>query len=510
MADTIKPSIGGCYLGRRKIYCTAEDITADNIVSILNTILPYHVQNMLEEDYLYWYRRGLQPVLDRTKQVRPEINNKVVENHAAEIVAFKNGYFLTQPAFYVARKDVDNVNEKVQTLNEMLYLSGKPTADNEVTEWFHTVGLGSLYVEPADDPECPARAYALDPRSSFVAYSRRPGNEPVLGVNMVVSGRTETTTELTFDVYSREWYFKLRGGMTGMVVTGTPIVATAVELLEMKPNVLGEIPIIEYQYENGRMGAFEAVMPLLDAINGVESNRMDGIEQFIQSLMIFYNCQLGEDENGNQVTPAYIREAGAIFLKSIGQDKADLKILSEQLDQTQTQVLVDYMYQQVLSICGMPSTTKGGTSTSDTGAAVLYRDGWYQADTYARNTEDLFKVANRRFDRIFAKILRMKNVVDIGLADFELQFTRNETANLLVKTQAALNLKQLGFSPELAFAKSGVSSDPVADVALCRDYIDRVWGDPNEEVPAETMQEQVDEAEIARDEAEAATGEENE
>ena len=166
--------------------------------------------------------------------------------------------------------------------------------------------------------------------------------------------------------------------------------------------------------------------------------------------MIFYNCQLGDDQNGNPITPAYIREAGAIFLKSIGQDKADLKILSEQLDQTQTQVLVDYMYQQVLTICGMPSTTKGGTSTSDTGAAVLFRDGWYQADTYARNTEDLFKVSNRRFDRIFTKILRMKNIVDISLADFELQFPRNETANLLVKTQAALNLKSLGFSPELA------------------------------------------------------------
>lgn len=107
---------------------------------------------------------------------------------------------------------------------------------------------------------------------------------------------------------------------------------------------------------------------------------------------------------------------------------------------------------------------------------MLYRDGWYQADTYARNTEDLFRVSNRRFDRIFTKILRDKGVVDIGLADFELQFTRNETANLLVKTQAALNLKNLGFSPELAFAKSGVSNDPVADVALCREYIDRAWG----------------------------------
>ena len=223
------------------------------------------------------------------------------------------------------------------------------------------------------------------------------------------------------------------------------------------------------------MGAFETVIPLLDSINNVQSNRIDGIEQFIQSLMVFYNCQLGDDKQGNPITPAYIREAGAIFLKSIGQDKADLKILSEQLDQTQTQVLVDYLYQQVLTICGMPSTTKGGTSTSDTGAAVLYRDGWYQADTVARNTEDLFKESNRRFDAVFIKILNQKTDLNVVLSDFELKFVRNETANILVTTQAAMNLKELGFSPELAFAKSGLSNDPVADVANSQKYIEEKW-----------------------------------
>ena len=107
------------------------------------------MENMLEMDYLYWYRRGDQPVLSRTKAVRPEINNKVVENHASEIVAFKNGYFLTQPAFYISRKEDQSVTKKVKRLNEYLYLSGKQQADNLVTDWFHTVGVGIIYVTPA-------------------------------------------------------------------------------------------------------------------------------------------------------------------------------------------------------------------------------------------------------------------------------------------------------------------------------------------------------------------------
>lgn len=486
MSEIQNTSYAGAYFGRRRIFLTEEDVNTENVVEIVNTLLVVHSGNMLEEEYLYWYRRGLQPILGRTKQVRPEINNKVVENHAAEIVAFKNGYFLTKPAFYIARRDTEDVNDKVKMLNELLYLSGKQNADNEITDWFHTVGIGALYVEPYEDPECPVRAYALDPRSSFVAYSRRPGNEPVMGVNMVVAGRTENTTELVFDVFTKTRYFKLAGGYTGTIVTGAPIQGTALRVMEERDNVLGEIPIVEYQYENSRMSAFEAVMPLLDGINNIESNRMDGIEQFIQSLMIFYNCQLGEDENGNQITPQYIRQAGAIFLRSNGQDKADLKILSEQLDQSQTQVLIDYMYQQAMAIAGVPTANNTASSTSDNVGAVYLRSGWATADTLARNTEDLFKVSNRRFDRLFIKILRMQGIVDISLSDFDLQFTRNEMDNLLVKTQGALNLKQLGLSPEIALGRSGVSNDPVGDVAMSKKYIDRVWGNA---LPAEQITE---------------------
>lgn len=463
--------------GRSRIFTTTEKITKENVVSILNEMLGLHCKNVLEEDFLFWYRRGMQPILERRKTVRPEINNKITENHAAEIVAFKNGYFLTQPASYISRKKDREITSRIQRLNEYLYMSGKHQADNKIVDWFHTVGVGNLYVTPNKDPKAPMKAYALDPRSSFVAYSRNPGNEPVMGVNIVLTGTDEgNMAKAVFDVFTKQKIFRVFGGMTGRIITGQPIMATAISVEKEEKNRIGEIPIIEYQYENNRMGAFETVIPMLDAINNIQSNRLDGIEQFIQSLMIFYNCQLGEDENGNQITPSYIRQAGAVFLKSIGQDKADLKILSEQLDQTQTQVLVENMYETVLNICGMPSTTKGGSSTSDTGAAVFLRDGWEQADTYARNTTDLFRESNQYFDRIMLKILNQKTDLGLNLDDFELQFVRNESANILVKTQSAMNLKELGFSPELAFAKSGVSNDPVADVENSSGYIEAKWG----------------------------------
>ena len=489
MADGIMAEnriISNSLWGRLDIYATADEITAENVVEEVNTALPYHVQNLLQEDFLYWYRRNVQPILNRTKDVRPEIMNIVQENHADEIVAFKNGYFLTQPAFYVSR--VESAQSKVDKLNEFLYRSDKQQVDNELADWFHMVGKAVCYVEPDrdNDAECPIHAYALDPRSAFVVYSLKAGNEPVMGVHMVVvDGKAK------FDVYTKDTVYHLSGGATGKMLTtqvNHDFLATAISLDSSEPNALGLIPIIEYRYNSINMGAFEAVIPLLDAINSVQSNRLDGVEQFIQSLAVATNCEFPEDTTAND-----IRKAGMIVLKSIGENKADFKILSEQLDQQQTQTLIDNLYEQVLRICAMPSSTKGGTSTSDTGAAVLARDGWYQADAAARNTEDLFKKSNRQFDRIFVEILRTRGLLNISLSDFELHLVRNETANVQSKAQAFQTLLAAGMHPVLAAAKSGVSNDPVADVEMSEPYLNMIWGNPNQ---AAEQSEAQDEAEI--------------
>lgn len=473
--------ISNDLFGRLDIYASSDTITAENVVFELNTALPYHVQNLLQEDFLYWYRRNVQPILNRHKEVRPEIMNIVQENHADEIVTFKNGYFLTQPAFYTARNE--EAQDKVDKLNEFLYRSFKHVADDKIVNWFHTVGKGVLYVEPDrdNDPEAPVHCYALDPRSAFVVYSLRPGNEPIMGVNMVVNDGAAK-----FDVFTRTTIYHLTGGATGRMMTtqvNSDFLATAVSVDSVEPNPLGLIPIIEYRYNSVNMSAFESVLPILDEINNIQSNRADGVEQFIQSLAVAVNCDFDDGVTAND-----IRKAGMIRFKSVNENKAEFKILSEQLDQSQTQVLVDNLYDQMLRICAMPSTTKGGRSTSDTGAAVLARDGWFQADCAARNTEDLFKDSNKQFDRILVEILRRRGLLDISLNDFELNLVRNETANIQSKAQAFQTLMTAGLEPELAATKSGISNDPVSDVKKSEKWIKMRWGDPDAPVEQPTTE----------------------
>lgn len=487
--NTSSTVIRNDMFGRLDIYASFDDINEGNLIAELNEALVYHVNNMLQEEFLYWYTRGVQPILNRRKEVREDILNIVQVNTAAEIVDFKNGYFLTQPCSYVSRRK--GAQSKVKKLNEYLYRSGKLEADNEIADWFHRVGKAPLFVEPSEDKEVPFHAYALDPRSAFVVYSLRPGNRPVMGVNLVtVDG------EAKFDVFTETTVYHLSGTVVGKMISTEKnhnYLVTATTLDYSEPNVLGYIPIIEYRYNSINTSAFELAIPLIDEISNLTSNACDGVEQFIQSLAIAVNCEFPEN-----TTITDIRKAGMIALRSIGENKADFKVLSEQLDQTQTKTLTDNLYDEILRICAMPSRNTSGSSTYDTtGAAVLANFGWYQADAAARNTEDLFKKSNRQFDRIIVEILRRKGLLDIDLNDFEINFVRNETANVQSKAQAFQTLMAAGLHPELAAAKSGISNDPVKDMKMSEKWLEMIWGSPDKVVEAEQTGGGNGEAEIA-------------
>ena len=107
--------------GRREITTPVDKITRRNLVQVLAKAVSIHTENSAEIDYLYWYERGKQPILSRTKEVRPEINNRIVENHAAEITQFTSAYFLGEPVTYVRRGDRKEASDAVGRLNDMMF-----------------------------------------------------------------------------------------------------------------------------------------------------------------------------------------------------------------------------------------------------------------------------------------------------------------------------------------------------------------------------------------------------
>ena len=435
--------------GRRVITTDVTEITAENVVEVLEEAMKLHEKNRSEIDYLWKYFKGEQPILQREKTVRPEICNKIVENRANEIVSFKVGYLCGEPIQYVGRNCEEAVTNGVGTLNEYMFLVDKPALDQEVVEWDMIGGTANRMVlandaYTAESDEAPFEMYTLDPRDSFVVYSNDVKRKRMLGVKY----NTDDFGQKTFSAYTDAMYFTIKDG----------------KVTKQKAHGLGVVPIIEYPANNARLGAFEIVLPLLDAINNIESNRMDGIEQFVQAFVKFINCEITKEQFEE------LRQAGGIQVKSIDGQPADVDIVTSELNQQQTQTLKDDAYQAVLTICGMPNRN-GGSSTSDTGSAVLLRDGWSLAESRAKDSELMFKRSEKEVLRLVLKLCSGLADLDLKLKDIDMKFTRRNYDNIQSKSQVLVSmLQQPKIHPLLAFTHCGLFSDPESAYTMSNDY----------------------------------------
>jgi len=440
------------FFGRKVIYSSESEITSENVIDVLKKAMNVHLVNSSEIDYLYRYYRGNQPILKRVKRVRPEINNKIVENHALEIVDFKKSYVFGEPIQYVRRGESEEISEKITQLNEYMFAEDKAAKDKELAEWFYICGTSYRMVLPdelagVDPDDSPFEIDTLDPRYTFVVYNNGFGKKPLMGVKYI---ETEENQRI-FSVYTRDMYYEIIDD----------------EIVDSEPHVLGDIPIIEYPANSARLGAFEVVLPLLDALNNIASNRMDGIEQFVQAFMKFVNCDIDE----KQFTA--LKEMGALKIKSDSSNPADVDIVSKELNQSQVQVAKDDIYQMVLIICGMPDRKGGIRSTGDTGQAVLLRDGWSAAEARAKDTELMFKSSEKRFLRLVLRILRDTANLNLRLSEIDIKFTRNKTDSLLVKSQGLQNQLEAGIHPQIAIAHCGLYSDPEQVYLDSREYLEK-------------------------------------
>lgn len=450
--------------GRRKIYTNKKTINASNVVEVLSKALGVHRVNQSECKYLYEYYLGKQDIRLKEKEVRPEINNKVEVNRANEIVTFKSGFFLSDPIQYVSKGGDDSVSEKVNRLNDYMTAEDKVSIDKETLDWMHICGVSPKIIladrDMVDDGS-PFYIETLNPMEAFVIYFSGVGHRPMAGVLIQVDENDETY----YCVYTNSEYFEIKGN----------------QIITRQGHTYGDIPIVEYENGFARMGAFEMVVPLLNAINTVESNRVDGIQEFVNAFDVFQNCEL---EDGTYAELA----KGGMAIQINGRPGMEAKVyrIASELNQTNTQTLVDDLYDSLLTICGMPNRN-GGSSTSDTGTATIMRDGWAEAESRAEDTEKSYNRGERRMLRIALKICRDMTDLDLRLSDIKIEHTRNNLSNMQSRMQVLCEgLNNQKIHPKIPWIVSGM---PNAEewYRISMEYYEQEQEKLNEQLMAETQ-----------------------
>lgn len=464
MAVIVQATSPGEFAGRRKIFIDVEEINKDNITEVVAEVLKIHALNAKEIKYLIDYERGITPIQTREKKGRRDVDYKINENHAAEIKTFKVGYVFSSPITLVQRAVEDNAqsdtdDKRIARLNEMLYEQKKAAKDKQLAEDFSLGGVGYRMALPKKRKgvgTSPFDILQLNPLTTCVGYSNDVYQRRMLGISYVV--KADGTTKI--GAYTDDFYYELEGSEFGgsLKLVGEP-----------KVNGIGIVPIVEYRNDEQRMGCFEKVLDLLDALCILTSDRVNGLSQFVQNILWADNVQVTPEQKEE------VAAGGWLFTKSDGATKATIQYLTQQLDQSSAQSLVDWIYEQVLQITGTPA--RGKSTGGNTGQAIVLSNGWTIAETAAKNTEIVFKDSEMEFLEVILLILARDKEVDeelktLRLSDIDIKFSRNKTDSILVKVQALQGQLDAGIDPLTAIKTCDLYSDPQQVFVDSKKYIE--------------------------------------
>lgn len=432
--------------GRRPIETPETEINQTNVLKVvMGKAEPIHLLNKNEIRFLHNYYLGSQPVLHRTKEYHAEITNRIVENHANECVGFYTGYMSGTPCSYVRSETATGDGEEIARLSNALQYEGKDALDRRLWQWMLECGQGYRIVLPDKGyngnypDETPLLVDVPDPDMAYVIYNSGIGHKPIANVLHIPRNYQNDLNDLIC-VYTPNQYFEIDNG----------------KVTKSENHSLGMLPMVEYKLNPERMGLFEPAIPVLDAINDLESNRLDGVAQFIQSIMVFTNCLVDKDALDQ------VKELGAMCLKSTSGLPASVSQIANELDQQQSQTLLDSMLNVYRSLTAIPSATGSENATSDNVGAVIVRNGWNHTEARAQQYENMFKYAERQSLSVMLKILRDTAGSKLMASDVEIRLPRRQYDNLQSKVQVFIQMLDSSADPHLAFEISHLYTDPEA------------------------------------------------
>lgn len=452
-------AICDCNFGRKVIYTNKIKIDASNIVGELENALYIHRQNAKEIEYLDNYYKGDQPILYRKKKNRPEINNKAVVNVAKFVVDTRTAEVVGEPIQYVLRGTDQAKSEEVKDLNTLMFGESKDYYDTELVRWQKICGTAYRFVgvnEDADEllDESPFFMSTEDPSDTFVAYFSNT-KKPAFSCQI---RRDELGNEI-FNVYTKGEYFLIQKS----------------EILEKAKNGNGMIPVIEYPNNARRLSDIEVTITMTDEINKLTSDRANAVEGYVCSWIKFINCDIDIEKFRE------VRDEGFFSVTSNNgaENRSDVDIMAQELNQTETQVEIDDLFEKLLVIQGIAN--REGNTGGDTGSAVYQRNGGAQAEKISELSEPIFKKSEREMLRIALRHLKIKRKFSLMPSDIEIKISRSKFDNALTKAEVMQILLSCGIDPARAIKTVGLFSDPEQVAVESRERMEILYPKTKEE-----------------------------
>lgn len=468
-------------IGRVQIYTDVEEITSDNIISVLQDAFAKHTANQNRCNYLLAYEAGEQP-LTRPKKTRKDIDIQLNDNLAHEATAFNEAFHWGNPITFVQRgvKDSgnDNETEAIALLNECYSNCNAEAVTQELGHYIEICGIGYIFIDinmEWEDGESYFTYNALKPQYTFVVRSSKLGHKVMLGVTYC----EDTQANKHFTCFTKSSRFEITAGVITNgkkkrkddVTYGWSHGSRSGEL-----NPLGMIPIIECTRSVDRMGCFEREIKDMNALNLLQSDICNATDETVQAIWHANDVDFAKNEDGTTATP----EHNTWVMTQTTRDGKTPFItpLNLNFDYAGNLQYVANKRAYILEKLCIPS--RNDNSGGSTGVAMNSATGWNAAENAALAVENLAKGWKMEEVKVVLAAIRQSPYVPtdsplltLRAMDVKPSIKRSKNYELTVKSNAFAT-----------FIKNGIKGIHALNLINAFDDNNQVWADSKDTIEA--------------------------
>lgn len=366
-------------------------------------------------------------------------NTKMVHDLPRYIVTMASGYLIGKPVTYSTGEN----EAALETITEAYDAANTESVDAELAADASTYGR-AVEVLYADEDSAP-RCAQIDPRSAFVVYDDTVEHKPMFGVQIIaqtdMSGAQTGKKYVVLTESARIVYTAPTNGVLS---------ETSVEAVE--EHYFGGVPMVEYWNNADEHGDYENVIPLIDAYDMLQSDRINDKMQFVDALLVligvsnidrgyadFDEYEKPGEEPGSR--PACAPSLGEMLRrdKTISLPKeSDAKWLYKQLSEADVEVLRKAIISDIHKLSMVPDLTDENFASNSSGVAMRYK--LLGLEQLTKIKERWFKEGLRTRLRLFSDFLRVKAKKVIDPDEVTITFTRSLPVNELEVAQMVQTL----------------------------------------------------------------------
>ncbi len=387
---------------------------------LLRSVLREHARSCARLNRLQSYYQGAHDVLRRERR-RGLPNTRIPHGYPAYISDMAAGYLAGSPIRYEY-----DAPEALKPLTEALRASDSQSVDAELAMQQSVMGRAAelVYADENARPRC----VAVDPREAFVVYSDDERCQPLFGV-------------------TARWEHDARGGRAARLITvytGERVAryrcmqpGALKEPFSVRPHYFGAVPLYEYWNNAAEMGDFERVLPLIDAYDLLQSDRVNDKQQFSDALLVLTGVMgLTAPDDGDSRTPGErLRQDKTL---SLPDSASRVEWLTKETHEADADVLRRALQKDIHKFSMVPDMSDESFFGNASGVALRYR--LLGLEQLTRIKERYFCEGLRQRVRCFAYYLALLGEKEIAPERVRFIFSRSLPVNEAEQAQMVRDL----------------------------------------------------------------------